>query len=223
MSEKIGADIDYKLKLTPKGKQFAEALKPVLKNLDLSFKKKEGNVPSWEMNTQPSEFNEALKTFVNKNTAGGLFITATFLEMHAVGLMLNYLYRVERKKTITKRSIYDGFFKASFVATYCDQNGIETATVSDAEHRCPFLLNILESLGIIEQETSSIELQQFILSKQTIQLKPKETEKEILDRITQIEKSPTKISAEETSLLKEAFGKDFLTKKYFLTNFKIVK
>jgi superfamily II DNA or RNA helicase len=220
---KIGADIDYQLKLTPQGKQFAEALKPVLKNLDLSFKKKEGNVPSWEMNTQPSDFNEALKIFVNKNTAGGAFITATFLEMHAVGLMLNYLYRVERKKSITKRSIYDGFFKASFVATYCDQNGIETATVSGAEHRCPFLLNILESLGIIEQETSSIELQQFILSKQTIQLNPKETEKEIFDRIALIEKSPAKLSAEDTSLLKEAFGKDFLTKNYFLTNFKIVK
>lgn len=220
---KIGADIDYQLKLTPKGKKFAEALKPALKNLDLSFKKKEGNVPSWEMNTQPSEFNEAVKTFVNKNTAGGIFVTATFLEMHAVGLMLNYLYRVERKKSITKRSIYDGFFKASFVATYCDQNGIETATVSGAEHRCPFLLNILESLGIIEQETSSIELQQFILSKQTIQLNPKETEKEIFDRIALIEKSPAKLSAEDTSLLKEAFGKDFLTKNYFLTNFKIVK
>lgn len=220
---KIGADIDYQLKLTPKGKQFAEALKPVFKNLDLSFKKKEGNIPSWEMNTQPSDFNKALKTFVNKNTAGGAFITATFLEMHAVGLMLNYLYRVERKKSITKRSIYDGFFKASFVATYCDQNGIETATVSGAEHRCPFLLNILESLGIIEQETSSIELQQFILSKQTIQLHPKETEKEIFDRIALIEKSPAKLSAEDTSLLKEAFGKDFLTKNYFLTNFKIVK
>lgn len=220
---KIGADIVYQLKLTPKGKQFAEALKPIFKNLDLSFKKKEGNVPSWEMNTSPSDFNEALKTFVNKNTAGGIFITATFLEMHAVGLMLNYLYRVERKKSITKRSIYDGFFKASFVATYCDQNGIETATVSGAEHRCPFLLNILESLGIIEQETSSIELQRFILSKQTIQLNPKETEKEIFDRITLIEKSPAKLSAEDTSLLKEAFGKDFLTKNYFLTNFKIVK
>lgn len=220
---KIGADIDYQLKLTPKGKQFAEALKPVLKNLDLSFKKKEGNVPSWEMNTYPSEFNQALKTFINKNTAGGTFIAATLLEMHAVGLMLNYLYRVERKKSITKRSIYDGFFKASFVATYCDQNGIETATVSGAEHRCPFLLNILESLGIIEQETSSIELQQFILSKQTIQLKPKETEKEVFDRIGLIEKSPAKLSAEDTSLLKEAFGKDFLTKNYFLTNFKIIK
>ena len=108
----------------------------------------------------------------------------TFLEMHAVGLMLNYLYRVKRKKIITKNSIYQGFFNAPFIASYCDRNGIEAATDIGAEHRCPFLLNILESLGVIKQDRSNIEVLQFVYSKQTMQLKSKETDKKIFkDRI----------------------------------------
>ncbi len=37
---KISADIEYDLKLTPKGKQFAELLKPVFKKLDFHLKTK---------------------------------------------------------------------------------------------------------------------------------------------------------------------------------------
>ncbi|UYN85536.1 MAG: DEAD/DEAH box helicase family protein [Cyclobacteriaceae bacterium] len=220
---KIGADTEYHLQLTPKGKQFAEILRPVFKTVDLSFKDKSSKIPSWEMNAQPSEFNEAISKFIQKSKKDGSFITRTFLEMHAVGLMLNYLYRIERKATISKSSIYQGFFNAPFIASYCDQNGIEAATETGAEHRCPFLLNILEALGIIKQGRSDIELLQFVLSKQTIQLKPKESEQEVFLRIEKILHEPAKLTAEEVSLLKESFGKDFLTKNYFINNFKIVK
>ncbi len=139
------------------------------------------------MNTQPSQFNEALKTFIQANQQEGIFITNVFLEMHAVGLMLNYLYKVERKKKIPKRSIYEGFFKASFVAAYCDQNGIETATQSGAEHRCPFLLNILESLGIIRQRTKFNRVVTIYFIKGNNASKSKDTDKEVFDRITKIE------------------------------------
>jgi hypothetical protein len=220
---KVGTDTEYVLQLTPKGKQLAEILKPVFKKLDFGFKDKDSDIPSWEMNTQPSQFNEAISKFIKANKKHGAFITNVFLEMHAVGLMLNYLYRVERKKLINKNSIYQGFFSAPFVANYCDRNGIEAATEEGAKRRCPFLLNILEALGIIKQETSSIEVLQFVLSKQTIQLKSKESEKEIFERITKIEKNPKSLSDEDVSLLKEAFGKDFLTDKYFIKNFKTVK
>ena len=56
-----------------------------------------------------------------------------------------------------------------------------------------------------------------------MQLKPKESDKEIFERIDTIQKSPNKLSAEEILLLKESFGKDFLTKNYFINNFKTVK
>lgn len=220
---KIGADTEYKLQLTPKGKQFAGILKPLLRKLDLTFKKSDEEVPSWDMTVQPSEFNKTLKRFIEDNPKEGEFIKSTFLEMHAVSLMLNYLYRFERKAIITKKSIYEGFFKASLVASYCDQNGIETATQSGAEHRCPFLLNMLESLGIIKQDTSSIEILEFVLTKETIKLKPEDTEKDIFERISKIISTPNTLSQEDESLLKEAFGKDFLTQQYFINNFKTVK
>lgn len=220
---KIGADTEYHLQLTPKGKEVAEALKPLFKKLDLTFKDKDRDIPSWEMNAQPSAFNEALSNFIQQNPKEGKLITKVFLDMHAVGLMLNYLYRVERKTTITKNSIYQNFFQASFVASYCDQNGIEAATEEGAKRRCPFLLNILEATGIIKQETSSIEVLQFVLSTQTIQLQHKESEQQITERINKIENAPDKLSKEEVSLLKETFGKEFLTEKYYLKTFKTVK
>lgn len=220
---KIGADTEYHLQLTPKGKEVAEALKPLFKKLDLTFKDKDSDIPSWEMNAQPSVFNEALSNFIQKNLKEGKLITKVFLDMHAVGLMLNYLYRIERKTTITKNSIYQNFFQASFVANYCDQNGIEAATEEGAKRRCPFLLNILEATGIIKQETSSIEVLEFVLSNQTLQLQYKENEQEITERINKIKNAPDKLSKEEVSLLKETFGKEFLTEKYYLKTFKTVK
>ncbi|NJL60212.1 MAG: hypothetical protein HC887_11845 [Desulfobacteraceae bacterium] len=86
----------------------------------------------------------------------------------------------------------------------------------------PFLLNILESLKIIKQGRSDIEVLSFIISKATMQLKPKESEKDISERIDNLEKSSDKLSKEDISLLKEAFGKDFLTDKYYLNSFRRV-
>lgn len=219
---KIGADTEYYLQLTPKGKEVAEALEPLFKKLDLTFKEKDSDVPSWEMNAQPSVFNKALSNFIQQNPNEGKFITKIFLDMYAISLILNYLYRVERKATITKKSIYQNFFQASFVASYCDQNGIEAATEEGAKRRCPFLLNILEAIGIIRQETNTIEVLQLIISQQTIQLKHKESEQAITERINKIETAPDKFSKEEVLLMKETFGKEFLTEKYYLKTFKTV-
>ncbi len=82
--------------------------------------------------------------------------------------MLNYIYQIERKQDIAKSDIYKGFFEAPFVRAFCDQNGIETATEEGAKHRCPFLLNILETLGIIEQTRTNIMVNYFVISKHTI-------------------------------------------------------
>jgi superfamily II DNA or RNA helicase len=220
---KIGTDKEYQLRLTPIGKHLAEILKPIFKKVNLSFKDKNDDVPSWEMNTQPSEFNDVIKKFIQKNLKEGDFIEKIFLEMHAVGLMLNYLYRIERKKIITKNDIYQGFFKAPFIANYCDQNGIESATDTGAEHRSPFLLNILEALGIIKQGRSDIEVLEFVFSKQTMKLKQKESDKEIFERIETIINNPDRLSTEVVSLLKESFGKEFLTEDYYLKRIRIIK
>jgi superfamily II DNA or RNA helicase len=218
---KIGVDDEYVLQLTPKGKKLAEILQPLFRDIDFSFKEKDAAVPSWEMNEQPKKFNEVFRKFI-ENHPEKSFILNVFLDMHAVGLMLNYLYRIERKSAVTKSEIYQKFFTAPFVANYCDRNGIDVATETGAEHRCPFLLNILESLGIIRQETSSVEILQFVLTKHTMQLTPKETDNEIFARIESIIHSPEEIPDEELSVLRETFGKDFLTNKFFNQNFVTV-
>ena len=45
-----------KLKLTSKGLVFYKLLKPVIENLKLSFKKKQQNIPSWDMNILATGF-----------------------------------------------------------------------------------------------------------------------------------------------------------------------
>jgi hypothetical protein len=195
-------------------------LKPVFRKVDLSFKDKSEDVPSWEMSAPTSDFNNAISEFIRSNKKQGTFVSSVFLEMHAVGLMLNYIYRVERKATIPKSNIYQGFFKAPFIANYCDRNGIEAATDTGAEHRCPFLLNILEALGVIKQDRSDIEVLAFVVTNATMQIRQKESDKDVLERIDKFLKDSTGLSSEEISLLRELFGKDFLTAKYHLKQFK---
>jgi superfamily II DNA or RNA helicase len=219
---KVGADIDLELQLTPKGKEIATILEPLLNNIDLSFKDKSRDAPSWEMNVQPIVFNKELSGFINENSDNGKVIINNFIHMHAVSLMLNYIYRVERKVKINKKTIYENFFKADFVATFCDQNGIDIATEEGAKHRCPFLLNVLEAIGVIKQETSSIEVLQFLMSTQTMQLKYKQTDKEIEAIITKINFNKELLTNEENTLLKEAFGKEFLTGDYQIKDFKTI-
>ncbi|NJL60213.1 MAG: hypothetical protein HC887_11850 [Desulfobacteraceae bacterium] len=77
---KIGADKEYKLRLTPKGNQLAGILTPIFEKIDLSFKDKNENVPSWEMNTQAIEFNNAISDFIVENKKEGEFITSVFLK-----------------------------------------------------------------------------------------------------------------------------------------------
>ena len=138
-------DEKLELKLNPQGLVFYKLLKPVIENINLSFKKKQQNIPSWDMNIPATDFNLSIRSFILKHKNKKDKIRAMFLEMHAIRFMLNYLYRVERKKIISKADIYKGFFNSQEVARYCDQNGIEVATEEGAKHRCPFFAQCIGS------------------------------------------------------------------------------
>ena len=103
---------------------------------------------------------------------------------------------------------------------YCDQNGIDIATEEGARHRCPFLLNVLESIGILEQTRNEITLKKFLICRQTMQLQPKESKGTILNRVKMISDYLSgkikEIDPSEESLLKEVFGQSFLTDKFYL-------
>jgi len=222
----FGPDETYNIELTPEGKTLYKLLKPLINKLDLSFSKGEGEIPSWDMTLNPQDFDIALWNSVKDDKDKKEYIQKLFLSVHAVSQMLNYLYRIERKKSVSKSVIYSGFFNAPFVKMYCDQNGIDIATEEGAKHRCPFLLNILESIGVITQTRSDISVLRFLICKQTMQLQTKESEGVVTDRIKIISdylsKKLRKLDSDEESLLKETYGKDFLTEKFYLTEYEIL-
>ena len=189
--------------------------------------------------------NETIKNYLNENTTAKKLLRNVFLKMDAVNMLLKYLYSIQRKVTITKAEIYADFFEAPFVKSYLERHGLENPTESVIVRRVPFLFNILESLGIINQGRSNIQVLAFIPAREVIKLNSKENYDEIDNRISRIidfnsellttqteEQSgiasePKPIynidklqeqyfSADEISLLKETFGKDFLTEKYYL-------
>ena len=221
-----GPGARYELSLTPEGKQLFDLLKPLVNKIDMRFSPISEGVPSWDMRLDTQQFNSALWDFIKGDKQKREFVQKLFLNMDAVSQMLNYIYKIERKKEMAKSSVYAGFFKAPFVQQYCDQNGIEEATEEGAKHRCPFLINILESIGIVSQARSAIIVNKFLISKETMQLRPKESEGDILNRINTLkaflENPNMKLEEEEISLLKEAFGKDFLTDKYYLKDIEIL-
>ena len=222
----FGPQESYELSLTPEGRKLYDFLEPFLSKIDLSFSRSSGGIPSWNMKLSPQDFNVKIWEFIKGDKRKREFVQKLFLHMHAVSQMLNYIYRIERKREIKKAFVYSGFFKAPFVRQYCDQNGIEIATEEGARHRCPFLLNILEAIGILSQTRDSVTVNKFLISKETVKLKPKESEGETISRINALIAYLTKkakiLDSEEVSLLKESFGKNFLTDKYYLSSFELL-
>ncbi len=222
----FGLQENYELSLTPEGRELYDLLESFLSKIDLSFSRGSGRIPSWNMELSPQDFNVQIWEFIRGDKRKREFVQKLFLNVHAVSQMLNYIYKIERKREIKKAFVYLGFFKAPFVRQYCDQNGIEIATEEGARHRCPFLLNTLEAIGILSQTRDSVTVNKFVISKETVKLKPKESKGETLNRINALTAYITKktkiLDSEEVSLLKESFGKNFLTDKYYLSDFEIL-
>ncbi len=215
---KVGMN-DYSLQLTPIGEKICEVLSAFWDRLDLSFRNDENTVPSWDMRSSTQSFNDFFKEVIENDHQHGMVVSSVFLKMPAVQLMLSYLYRVERKKVVTKASVYRNFFETPFVAGYCDRNGIEAATEAGAQHRCPFLLNILEAMGIIVQRVSDIELQFFAIHESVFSLDGKDPSwvNGVMDKIMN---APGTISIEDIQVLREAYGVSFMTDDYYLSNFR---
>jgi hypothetical protein len=235
---------NFKIVLTKSGQEIYDLLKPLLKNLDLSFKEEGKAEISWSMNCE-STINEIIKNFLSENIDAKKLLRKVFLKMDAVNMLLKYLYSIQRKVSITKAEIYADFFEAPFVKSYLERHGLENPTENVIVRRVPFLFNILESLGIINQGRSNIQVLAFIPAREVIKLSSKENVDEIDNRISRIIDFNKKLastqteelsgmaadskpiyninklqeqyfSVDEISLLKETFGKDFLTKNYYL-------
>lgn len=103
----------------------------------------------------PSYYNELIRNACAASVPLNQLYTKTMLAMPAVSQMQDFLGMFPDDR-VTKDEIYRGYFADPSVIAFCDEVGIEPQTEESARHRCPFLLNILESLGRIRQEKSSV-------------------------------------------------------------------
>lgn len=220
------SDEPYNLKLSLKGKEIAYLLSPLLDSINFAFKEKE--YLTWEMQTSTNEFNQILKKFLNNNEFVKIKFQNLILKMPAVSQMLNHIYRYIQKNRCTKREIYLSFFKTPQMQLYCDRLGIEPATDSAAEHRCPFLLNLLEVLDIINQTRTEINIKKFIITQATFKTDNINNDNDIIILMNKTKayfdsNNTSYFTDEEKCELKETFGKDFLTKDFVWNTYEYIK
>lgn len=201
------------LVLTAEGKKLYEEFKSFLSITDMSFNDGGKTEISWTMNNEGS-INSLIKDFINANHSARNLYAKMFLSMDAIALLLRYLYTVVRTTTVLKSKIYEDFFTCPFVSRYCEIRGINPPTNEGAKHRIPFLFNILETLGIIEQRRSDIIINCFIPIYETMKFDDKEDIEIVNNRIERL--LINSLEADELSRLRENFGADFGTSKFYL-------
>lgn len=203
-----------KIILTPEGKELYETLRPFLNFVDMSFKEGGKTDISWAMNNEKT-INSSIASFLESNPHAKELFSNMLLGMDAISLLLRYLYTVVKTTTIQKASVYENFFSCPFVSRYCETKGIEVPTNEGAKHRIPFLFNILETLGVIEQRRSDLTVNYFFPAYGLMKLDEKEDPSAVAERINKLISGT--LSEDELSMLRENLGADFGTEKYYLT------
>lgn len=103
----------------------------------------------------PTYYNQILCGARNASLPLKALYSRTMLSMPAVQQLIDFLSQFPDDR-IAKDEVYRGFFESPNVIAFCDEVGIDPQTEESARHRCPFLLNILESLARIDQERTHI-------------------------------------------------------------------
>lgn len=220
-------DAAYPLELTPTGKELYQALLPLLNNLDLDFPRGDDGIPSTRMAARDEEYNEHIRSHINADVNARKVVQRVFLNMHAVGQMLAFLYHIIRAPEVARSQVYEQFFQAPFVKQYCDQEGIEEATPEGAKHRCPYLLNILAACDAIEASRDRIRVRKLMLIPSLIRSYKREEAETSKVRLNMVKAalpaSPEKLSDEDLSIVRELFGGTFLTRDYYLSEYEILE
>jgi superfamily II DNA or RNA helicase len=210
---------DFELAFTGDGQEIYTVLRPIIDAIDLSFKADEDGDYSWSMICEGT-VNSTIREFLNRDINARTILRKVFLQMDAVSLLLKYLYSIQRKAVVRKSEIYGDFFEAPFVRAYLDRHGLEIPTGEVIKRRVPFLFNILDALGIINQATSEITVVSFVPAVEVIRFDPAEKDDVIIERINKLkvfaESGHNAFMDDEISQLKEAFGADFLSGNYYL-------
>lgn len=205
------AESGVSLLLTPAGKNLYDALMPLLATLDMSFNDSGRTEISWTMNNE-STINNTISTYLGNNSNAYNAMAKLLLNMDAVVLFMKYLYSFKRSTTLNKADVYAEFFHVPFVERYCEIHGINPPTDEAAKHRIPFLVNILECLGIVTQNRFDIQINYFVPTVGLMKLNEKEDESVTLERINNFKDKC--LSNEDITMLKEIYGSEFYTENF---------
>jgi superfamily II DNA or RNA helicase len=212
--------------LLPLGHEVRTALLPALEQLDLTWPDEDG-IPSSRMKEDEAAYNAAVRSRIAADPAAGKVVRGAILAMPAVRQMLAFLYHVARKVTVERSFIYENFFQAPFVQRFMEQEGIEEATLEASKRRCPFLLNLLDALGIIESGRNAVTVRQLVVTPDLV--RPYAGEDEALSRkraqamIAAWPDHAETLSAEDASILRELFGAQLFTPAYPLAQLLLVE
>jgi hypothetical protein len=139
--------------------------------------------------------------------------------MPAVKQMLKFLYHQERTRVVSKARIYENFFQSESVQRFCDAVGIEPATQEGARHRCPFLLNILESCEVVRQSQFDVTVRRLAVAADLMIPEggdPAEGDRLLRALTDDWGNRPSALPQADQDALRQLFGDSFLTDRYHL-------
>ena len=209
------------LLLTETGRGLYSILHELIDSLDFTFKNKENKEFSWELEKQSDYFTRRLQEYLATRTKERNVYIKAMLKMDAVQQLVQFIYADIRAIQTSKNTIYTQFFKSPVVMQYCDRNGIDPPTDEAARHRVPFLLTILESMGIVRSDRSNIYIKKLLLCNAIIQVDDSEAPELLNHRKVSIVNNQFK-DDEIISKLRERMGKDFYTPNYYIHNYELV-
>ena len=215
---RAASDGDFTPQLTPLGREFRAVLEPQIAALDLRFPFDDEGIPSSRMSGGDEDYLSAIHSVVEQGGAGAETVFRVFLGMHAVQQMLAFLFQIARSEEVERKFIHENFFRAPFVKRFLDQEGIEEATEESSKRRCPFLINILDAIGIVKGERSTVKLQRLALIPSMVSPFAREDQEASERRLRKIKAAwphgVEQLNPEDISIVRELFGADFLTPEY---------
>lgn len=224
---KIPDNQDWKPTLTALGFKLRQILEPALRNINLSFPSKEGDIPSTQMVYQELYYNQFIMNIIQRDKRAKKIVLELFINVPAVQQMIAFLYHIVRNNTVEKQRIYQDFFSTPFVKRFCEQEGIEPATEEASKRRCPFLLNILNACGIIEINRSDITIKKLMLIPNLVKSIKDEDETLTQTRYEAVKaawpNNANMLDNHNLSIVRELFGSDFLTENYHLTDLDYIE
>jgi PLD-like domain len=211
---------DYEPTLTEDGQRLWSLLEPYLDPRDLVIEAEGDDELSSRMPKGVSFYIEAIRLAHAESDELRELLFSIILNTPAVTQLLQLLYHQERARVVSKARVYETYFDSAPVRAFCDEMGIEPATHEGSRHRCPFLINLLDACAVVTQSQSYVTVEKLALAPVLLI-----REHGDYDRVAELRfaaitsawpnKSP-RLSADDLVELRELFGDDFLTERYYL-------